>query len=114
MNRTIRDYIKRRVRATMLVAVGGWLFMVLAGLVAERQIGQSGNPIPLIIGFALFGGAILWMTYMLKCPKCGASLRQIAMEIGLRFGSSKRRLVRFCPYCGADIDQPYEPPRSDR
>jgi hypothetical protein len=93
---TIRDYIKRRVRWTMAIGLGGFILFAFGG-------GAAGVPIFAIIGAIGFGGAIL-LIGNIRCPRCRASLGQtIAMPVGMYFVSDK---VNFCPYCGVSLDEP--------
>ena len=110
MGVTIRDHIKRRVRIIAAVAVGGWLLLPLS---ASFGADPQAFPLPMFVGFAIFAGAILGLTFFVKCPKCDTRFGQVASQIAFHFGS-KRGRVNFCPYCGTSLDQPYEPPRKVR
>lgn len=102
MNETIRDRIKRRVRWCMGVALGGWLVFPLA----TASTAAAGKPRPelMVLGFLLFGGAILALQWLVKCPRCSQRMGQ---EIGMRIGLSVfRKPPNFCPYCGVSLDEP--------
>jgi hypothetical protein len=97
----IRDYIKRRVWACMAVAVGGWLLVPLSA----AALGDKPNPLFMMAGPVLFGGAILAMYWAVRCPKCKARLAQtVGMATAFQWGS--RAKVNFCPYCGVSLDEP--------
>ena len=75
--------------------------------------GVAGNTLPdgipeavmPIAGFLLFGGAIVAMQRIVKCPQCKARLGQtIAMPVAFSWGSGPK--VGFCPYCGVSLDVP--------
>ena len=105
MKQTIRHYIKRRVWWCAAAAIGGWLLFALGGAVArDLPDGIPRAAIP-IAGFLLFGGAILAMRRIVRCPKCKARLGQtIAMPVAFSWGSGPK--VGFCPHCGVNLDEP--------
>jgi hypothetical protein len=96
MNQTIRAYIKRRVRWCMAIGIGGWV--VIATSIGTR----IDNPIVSILGFLMFGGAILALQWI-KCPRCSVRLGQIAMTLGV---PGLKPQPNFCPYCGVSLDEP--------
>jgi hypothetical protein len=108
---TIRQYIQRRVWWCAGIALAGWLTIALGSAFARSLpdgVPQAAIP---ILGFALFGGAILAMQRVLKCPKCNAQLgRTIAMPVAFSWGSGPK--VNFCPFCGVNIDEPVPQPQS--
>jgi hypothetical protein len=110
MTGTIRDYIKRRVRWCLAVAVAGWLTVAIGGGLAKTL--PPGIPpfaLPLI-GLVMFGGSILALQRIAKCPKCKANLgRTIAMPLALSWGSGPK--INFCPYCGVSLDEPRPVPQ---
>ena len=105
MKQTIRHCIKRRVWWCAAAGIGGWLLFALGGAVArDLPHGIPRAAIP-IAGFLLFGGAILAMQRIVRCPKCKARLGQtIAMPVAFSWGSGPK--VGFCPYCGVNLDEP--------
>lgn len=104
MHETIRDYIKRRVRWCFGVAIAGWLLVALGGSFA-KELPPGIPPFALpIAGFVLFGGSILALQRIARCPKCKANLaRTIAMPLSLSWGSGPK--INFCPYCGVSLDE---------
>ncbi len=105
MNGTIRDCIKRRVWWCMGIGFAGWLMFPLGAAIAKnmpRGLPQVALP---MIGFVAFGGAILALQWMVKCPTCKAKLgRTIAMPLAFSWGSGPK--INFCPYCGVNLDEP--------
>ena len=106
---TIRDYIRRRVWWCSAAGVTGWLLFAaftISGAAGSARNVFQGTPVVPLVGFALFGGAILALQWIVKCPKCKARLAQtIAMQVafgGWRSGPK----VCFCPFCGVNLDQP--------
>src|SRR4030088_2919847 len=96
MNETIRAYIKRRVRWCMAIGIGGWA--VIATSIGTR----IDNPIVRILGFLMFGGAILALQWI-KCPRYSVRLGKIEITIGVR---RLKPHPTFCPYCGVSLDEP--------
>jgi DNA-directed RNA polymerase subunit RPC12/RpoP len=108
MNDSIRDYLKRRVRLTMAIGLGGWLLVAVA---MGSTHGKEPPPPLLIAGFVMFGGAILILQWI-RCPRCSARLGQ-CITMGLGFNLSilgRKKSPNFCPYCGVSLDQPYREP----
>jgi hypothetical protein len=97
MNETIRDYLKRRVRWCMAVGIGGWVIF------ASSIVTHVDNPMINILGFVMFGGSILALQWMLKCPRCSVRLGQIAMTLGI---PGLKPQPNFCPYCGVSFQEP--------
>jgi hypothetical protein len=96
MNATIRSYIKYRVRWCLAVGIGGWV--IIASAIGSR----ADNPLINILGFLIFGGAMLALQWI-KCPRCSARLGQIGMALA---APVFRPQPNFCPYCGVNFDEP--------
>ena len=98
--RTIRDYIKRRVRWGFGLALASWLFVALTSNMGFG--GPRPGYLPLI-GVLGFIGAILLFLFI-RCPKCRARIGQtIAVPAAFRLSGPK---VKYCPYCGVGLDEP--------
>ena len=112
MTETIRDYVKRRVWWCIAVAVGGWFLVPLgAALAGNLPDGLARAALP-IVGFVMFGGAILALQMIVRCPKCRARLgRTIAMPVAFAWGSGPK--VNFCPFCGVKLDEPIPHPETE-
>ena len=98
---TIREHLKQRFRWGVIAAVVS--FVLLIGIVASAD----GNPGPFfLIGFIPFMGAVLYMNFAVRCPKCGGNLGlTIAHFISVgSFGLSKHQ-ASYCPFCGTQIDE---------
>jgi hypothetical protein len=112
MNKTIRDYIKRRVWWCAGVAACGWLMFPLGAVIARSLPHGAPEAIIPIAGMILFGGAILALQRIVRCPTCKARLGQtIAMPLAFSWGSGPK--INFCPYCGVSLEQelPLQPYR---
>ena len=80
------------------------MFPLGAAIAKSLPDGLPRAAVPLV-GFALFGGAILALQTVVKCPKCKARLGQtIAMPLALSIRSGPK--VNFCPFCGVSLDEP--------
>lgn len=102
MNPKIRDVIKRRIRWRWLA------FGVTFGLVAFIHFSSGRRPelheaellmaLAAVSVLAMITGITL--TFSIKCPKCGHSLRGVAYRV------AQRRSLDFCPYCGVSLNEP--------
>jgi hypothetical protein len=101
MERTIRNFVRRRVWSLAAVAFGGWLLIATSGILSGVTAKGHPPPVLVICGFVVFGGAILLLQFWVTCPKCSRRLGQtIAMPVA--FGGKKA--PNFCPYCGVSLD----------
>lgn len=69
-------------------------------------VNQGRGPLPVVIAAAVpvFVGAVLYVGWFLRCPRCRGNLGQtIAMHVAFTWG---RRRINFCPYCMANLDEP--------
>ena len=103
MNATIRQYIKRRVWWCVAIGIGGWLMFPLSGSIAKDL--PAAVPVAMMIaGAVMFGGAMIALQWIVRCPRCKAKLaRTIAMPVAFSWGSGPK--INFCPYCGVNLDE---------
>jgi hypothetical protein len=101
---TIRERFNRRRRRLITIAVlgaaGSWVGFAFAK--QEPMIG--------ILAFLSFLAGFIAIVYgyqfAFRCPACGAGLGNIVMQ--------NPSPLRFCPYCGLDIDaEEVEKPEED-
>ena len=105
MTGTIRDYIKRRVWWCAALGFGGWLMFALGTAIARNMPDVVPPAAAPAVGFVMFGGAILALQRIVRCPRCKAKLGQtVAMPIACSWGSGPK--VNFCPFCGVNLDEP--------
>jgi hypothetical protein len=105
---TIADYLTRRTRILFGVAFAGWLGAGVGVAVLHDRIPKGDPPWPMMIGFALFG--IAWIFLMrLQCPRCEGRIFMIAGHLAQPTFFQRRRIC-FCPYCGVSLDEPYDKP----
>lgn len=55
-----------------------------------------------LIGFGLTFVSVVYSFFAIPCPRCKTAWGYVAMYSGGLFSISKK--IRFCPYCGVDID----------
>src|SRR5437867_5433156 len=103
---TARAMIDRRFRAVMRVVFVGFALFV-AALVADKGLGMP----EWVWVFGLAGFGVAWLTMMgawiigFRCPQCSGRLTPLLFYSG-RFRLDPR--IRFCPYCGKDLDSECE------
>lgn len=90
---TIRDQLKAQMFKARAVAFGFWLLFAAGFLLPVGSPYQA----LLFIPFTGFVGAILYVLFFVKCPKCDARLGQAMNSL------SK---PNFCPSCGVSFDSP--------
>lgn len=103
MQKTIRKFIRRRVRLLAAAAFGGWLLVALSAALSSGHAQPHPPSVLMICGFVLFGGAALLLGLWIRCPKCSRRLGQ-TIAVPVAFGGMKA--PNFCPFCGVDLDQP--------
>ncbi|HSV21782.1 MAG TPA: hypothetical protein VLJ17_01995 [Xanthobacteraceae bacterium] len=97
---TIREHFKQRFRWAIAAAFGSW---ILIAVFAMTHTGDGATPL-FFVGFAIFIGAILFMNFGIRCPKCRGNLGMTIGHAFMTFGASKHR-IGFCPFCGTSIDE---------
>ena len=95
---TIRDYLKRRTRRIVGIAFAGWLLLPISALVTADEP----PTLLMFLAFLLFFGATATLLLFVKCPSCKSRLRQLSGDVAFHWGT--RRRVKFCPYCGVNLD----------
>jgi hypothetical protein len=100
---TIRMFLISRFRKLMLLGFLAWLSCAAAGFCASARLIPGWST---LIPFAGFFAVVLLMLLWIRCPRCGGPLGQNAGFLNARDRFYQRR-VNFCPYCGANFDEPY-------
>jgi hypothetical protein len=98
----VHDYTrlnKTRSRGA-LIAVTGFL-MCLGAAIAQNAYREFSMALG-FIGFALFGGSIIYVIFTGRCVHC-------QQRIGILLHANEDELLvpremRFCPYCGKSLD----------
>jgi hypothetical protein len=101
MNETIRDFVTRRVRGSLLMGIGGWALAACAILTRNPAM----EPIQIVAGMFMVAGAILNM-YAIKCPRCSATLGPVVMRLAIPGLKPK---PNFCPFCGVSFSEQRQP-----
>jgi hypothetical protein len=97
---TIREHIRRKKRRSAILLYSGFALFGLGGFIAA----QTQNPAFLaitFIGFAMFGGGMLYQSYGIRCPSCGGA---IGLTLAYSNPFSLPAGYSFCPYCGKSLD----------
>ena len=97
---TTREQLNRRYRRAMLVGIPG--FLVFIGTLPFMQ-----HPLIVavgLVGFALYGGAIVYIISGGRCLHCDHRLGRIFFYSGRSMFRIARDLS-FCPYCGRSLDE---------
>lgn len=84
-------------------APGALVLRLGSGRVVARDagVGTEKTPVPIeVAAWALLFGGLFCAQWLVQCPKCWSRLGPLGASIGLR------RTVRFCPYCGVNLDEP--------
>lgn len=95
--------------ATFMLATFGGLALFGAGAMLAHQYGSGVAGFVCFAGVAIIVGAnVYYQTRACRCPSCRRPLGSILMH------ADNSPAVRYCPYCGADLDPPHKPySRSD-
>jgi hypothetical protein len=91
--------------AAAAIQLGTWVVAVLVFLPLFRYTEGKRTPVWWVGGFA--GAFALWFlprVQLLKCPRCGKSLRKV-------LGDSTVGVDR-CPHCGVSFDEPVRDPNN--
>jgi hypothetical protein len=98
--------IREHVRKCLLWGIIAAFSSALAVILETALNGNPGSPL-FIVGFIPFIGAILFMNFGIRCPKCRGNLGITIVHYFPLFGWSKHQ-IGFCPFCGTSIDQEIE------
>jgi len=95
---TVRDHLRSKIKKAYIVGFTGWL--LLAGSIV---LAPKASPVTVAIpGLTLFFGAVIYTLLAVRCPRCRNRLGQtLTAGSGVPFSRSK---VRFCPFCGLELD----------
>jgi hypothetical protein len=101
---TIRDSLNHRLRWFGGLMYG--VFAIALGVaLAGDACGIASAPFAAFgVGLALFMVTWLVARWSIKCPCCGHELLTVVATTGGHFRCSIARSIRFCPYCGVEID----------
>jgi hypothetical protein len=97
---TTRERLNKTGSRAVLIAGGGFL-MCLGAAIAYNTYREFSMALG-FVGFALFGGSIIYVTFTARCVHC-----QQRIGIFLHGKDDEilaRPQMRFCPYCGKSLD----------
>jgi hypothetical protein len=97
---TTRERLNKTGSRAVLIAGAGFLVCVGAAIAYNtyREFSMALG----FVGFALFGGSIIYVTFTARCVHC-----QQRIGIFLHGKDDEilaRPQMRFCPYCGKSLD----------
>ena len=102
---TIRAYLKRRSTMFLSLVLLTAVAMMICGFLLTRRIIP---PDTAWLVIALFAASLIPTLFFFRCPRCTANLGSLVAHFGpLAFMA--RKPVRFCPFCGVDVDHDLEP-----
>jgi hypothetical protein len=87
----------------MFVGFAAWFLTLLTVVLGPKPP----NPLFLFALVALFFGAVLWLFYAIRCPRCKGRLGTDAVSLvgWSRFTAQ----INFCPFCGVKLDEIHHP-----
>jgi len=98
---TIRQRIATQRRRASIVGFVGFGVFVASAVIS----GPSSPPlVPILVGFVVFGGSVMYQLFAIRCPRCRGNLGGPLSYTSGPFGLSRR--ARFCLYCGVELDSP--------
>ncbi|MFO0796508.1 MAG: hypothetical protein U0804_03465 [Gemmataceae bacterium] len=105
---TGREYLNRRKRWVFGGVAVGIVLLVggLAGLPLLVGAGLDGPAVTAVVvpGVAVFVATVIaGQKFLFRCPWCRGNLGVLLTQKGVWRTDPK---VRFCPYCGTDLDDP--------
>jgi len=94
--RSVINKGKRRISLVAYLGVALFFFGVLLSPITRHMFTLS------LIGFGLTFVTVVYAFFAIPCPRCKTAWGYVAMYSGGLFSVSKK--IKFCPYCGVDID----------
>ncbi len=107
---TIRRLMASKKRRIISIAMIGFASILVCVVLAE--VGIMDNEMlsfAVLPGVAIFTFTMFYAYYFaFQCPQCGVNWSSLAMQpppaAGLRCLLALDNRIRFCPFCGSDID----------
>lgn len=104
---TIRQDLNRRKKRISIVLFGCTVVTIMSAVLSVQH--EFLFLLTLLCAVAALVALYIAVIFGFRCPTCSGQWGYLAMYSGRPF--SIRRDLRYCPYCGADIDK--EPQRND-
>lgn len=104
---TARESVVRRLRWSHAFFVLGMTVTVVG--VGLHNVWGNPGAVPgyaVAPGIAVIFGGVIYLYYGVRCPYCRGSLGPLFESFGIWpwQDSFQRYQVRYCPYCGTDLD----------
>lgn len=96
---TLREHLSRRKRRVNFVFFLGFAVFGLSLVVGHGPVLTIAVA---LVGFAISMGAVLFMLFGVRCPKCQEPIGYQVSYPGGPFSVSHR--IKFCAYCGVALD----------
>ena len=101
---TIRMLIEGKKRRIMVVALLGFVIGATGVILAQQNVLDVEPRFAMLPGGAVFLLALLYANlFAFRCPRCKGHWAALAMQGSQSFFALDRR-IRYCPFCGEDID----------
>ncbi len=99
----IRSEINSKKRFAIMITYFGFAFFLFVSILSMRYGKSMSSLLGLIslVGLAIGIFGLFYSVYAIKCPKCKQRWGYMALYGGL---FSIPKSVKFCPFCGHDID----------
>jgi hypothetical protein len=110
---TIREMLNEKLRKIMLVILAG-IIISISGIVFNAVADIRMASIIFIVGFAIVILALFYAYFFMYCPNCRAVIGYIVMyKVPFMRTSilTMSKAVKFCPFCGINIDAEFTSPR---
>lgn len=103
--KTIRTIINKKLKTIGILILSG-LSVFALGSIYSIWKGHGPPPIISIVGFGVAFIAIFYANFGIKCPQCKSIWGHIAMFKGIELSNpfSVSKKIKYCPFCGVDID----------
>lgn len=108
---TIRVQFEKKKRTIMTIGLSGFFLGMFAAFLNHFDVFKCAANYALLFGLILFTLAMIYANlFAFICPKCGGNWGILAMQgkrflTGIRYFLSMDSRIRYCPFCGIDIDR---------
>jgi len=101
---TARAMLQRKKWRIMAVALSGFVLAAVGAVLAQLNLVPVAPHLAVLPGGVLFALALLYGHHLaFRCPLCGERWGTLAMN-GSRSLLGIDRRIRYCPFCGGDIN----------
>jgi hypothetical protein len=95
---TVREALGRKMRRGTAIALVGFTLCLVQAIFVPTQ----NPPFLVFVGMAALFSAVMYLHFGIRCFQCRNRIGYIVAYGGSPFWISKR--LRFCPYCGLELD----------